>query len=372
MLASLWRRYWAAVPTDVRDDLALMRFAHLRTQMPLLFVTIIGVVIVASRAATPDAPLHIKVGLPFILVGLCAARLVWWLRTSGGSTTAVRARRYIALSPYVTAAVCTVAAAWTLSSWFAASGDQRVYYPLFLVVGSLAAALCLASIRGSACMVMLCGIMPAVVVLGLFGDTLDRIAAAIFLIANLYALNLLRSLHGQLVQTLVLQRDMRMLADTDPLTGLPNRRALYSALNEGLTAGSPLSVILLDLDGFKPVNDLHGHAAGDNLLAAVAQRLRDAAAGHAVVYRLGGDEFAAILPETGRKAEAMLSTALLAAIATPFVIGGQRFAVGASVGSARAKTKDSANSLLARADALLYAAKSARASAGQRLTRATV
>lgn len=360
MPAQLWRRYWPAVPADVRDELALMRFAYLRTQMPLLFMTIIGVVMVASLAATPDAPFLIKIGLPALLLGLCALRLYWWLRAAPGTQTAARAADYIRRSPFVAAAVCSIASAWTLTAWFESSGDQRAYYPLFLVVGSLAAAICLSSIRCSASMVLLCGIAPVVVVLGAFGNVLDQVTAGVILLACLYVFKLLQSLHDQLVRTLVLQRDMRTLAATDPLTGLPNRRALYAAMDQRLSQRLPMAVILLDLDGFKPVNDRHGHAAGDDVLAQVAARLRDAAGDDAVVYRLGGDEFAALLPVSDRKPVSVLSTTLLAAIAAPFVIDTIRFTVGASVGSARASTHDSANSLLARADTRLYAAKSAR------------
>ncbi|MFD1369550.1 putative bifunctional diguanylate cyclase/phosphodiesterase [Actinoplanes sichuanensis] len=140
------------------------------------------------------------------------------------------------------------------------------------------------------------------------------------------------------------------LAMHDPLTGLANRRAF----EEQLGAAATPTVLLLDLNGFKAVNDRFGHAVGDELLVAVAQRLRTELPPEAVAARMGGDEFAVLLP-AGTDAGDELAVRLRAAIHQPIHAGGQDLLVGASIGIAG----DCADpvEVLRRADVAMYAAK---------------
>ncbi|MFG1657910.1 GGDEF domain-containing protein [Micromonospora chersina] len=139
----------------------------------------------------------------------------------------------------------------------------------------------------------------------------------------------------------------------DPLTGLANRAGLADAWTQ-LAALRPW-VVVVDLDGFKPVNDTHGHAAGDLVLTAVASRLRTV---HGVAARLGGDEFAALLLDTD---PAAASRHLAAAIAAPVRLpSGVAVSVTASIGLAPASPAGLA-AALADADAAMYRAKTTRA-----------
>jgi len=150
---------------------------------------------------------------------------------------------------------------------------------------------------------------------------------------------------------------LRYLAHHDPLTGLLNRARL-TELIEG--AGGPAALVLLDLDGFKGVNDTLGHGAGDDLLREVARRLGGALGGRGELVRLGGDEFAAWLggPEGGGDPERACAVAgdLLAALAPPAAIAGRTVHVAASAGVAMAGPGE-AGRLLANADLALYQAK---------------
>ncbi|MGC1210097.1 MAG: GGDEF domain-containing protein, partial [Micromonospora sp.] len=135
----------------------------------------------------------------------------------------------------------------------------------------------------------------------------------------------------------------------DPLTGLANRAGLADAWAQ-LVALRPW-VVVVDLDGFKPVNDTHGHAAGDLVLTAVAERLRRV---HGVAARLGGDEFAALLLDPNPAAAARQ---LAAAIAAPVRLPcGVAVSVTASIGLAPASPTGLA-AALADADAAMYRAK---------------
>lgn len=158
---------------------------------------------------------------------------------------------------------------------------------------------------------------------------------------------------------------LHSLAHTDALTGLPNRRGLNEYLLPRLarrTADSPLMAIyLLDLDGFKAVNDSLGHDAGDSLLVQLAHRLRAQVRSDDVVARLGGDEFVVVADRLASEADARaVGAKLLAAVETPFDLAGQRCRVGLTAGFAIAPLDgQDATQLLKLADSALYAGKQA-------------
>ncbi|MGN6132284.1 MAG: diguanylate cyclase domain-containing protein, partial [Nocardioidaceae bacterium] len=145
----------------------------------------------------------------------------------------------------------------------------------------------------------------------------------------------------------------------DELTGLANRRLLSHALEARLRAGAA-SLMLLDLDRFKDVNDTLGHEAGDQLLQTVAARLREVSPPGALVARLGGDEFAVLLPARLLDGPEVCAARLREALARPLVLGASAVAVDASVGLATAAKGESPTSVLRWADLAMYAAKDAR------------
>ncbi|WP_284619474.1 putative bifunctional diguanylate cyclase/phosphodiesterase [Aquabacterium humicola] len=162
------------------------------------------------------------------------------------------------------------------------------------------------------------------------------------------------------------QAHLEHLAHTDPLTGLPNRQYLHATLDLDAAAaaagGHALALLFIDLDRFKIVNDTLGHALGDQLLCAVAQRLRgclDAggSGGHCIA-RLGGDEFTVLCRLEGRAAVETVARRLIAALAEPFVVDGYELTVTASIGICRCP-HDGAQpaELLMRADTAMYRAK---------------
>lgn len=158
---------------------------------------------------------------------------------------------------------------------------------------------------------------------------------------------------------------MTKMAHTDPLTGLPNRRGLDAAMKDALDsahASQGLAVYVIDLDGFKAVNDRLGHDAGDALLKQAAQRLRASLRGGDIVTRLGGDEFVVLAGSIKDEAVAWrLGDKLLAAFDAPFeIVDGHACKVGLTVGFALAPQDGvQAADLLKRADAAMYTGKQA-------------
>jgi diguanylate cyclase (GGDEF)-like protein len=143
----------------------------------------------------------------------------------------------------------------------------------------------------------------------------------------------------------------RLLARTDELTNLPNRRTLISEIENFM--GKDGSLMLLDLDGFKPVNDAHGHAAGDKVLQQVALRFSRALPHGALLARLGGDEFG-VLYEGSYESAMDVALALRATLSYPFSVESHTIQIGVSIGVA---ANNGAPDLLRRADDAMYRAK---------------
>jgi diguanylate cyclase (GGDEF)-like protein len=154
-------------------------------------------------------------------------------------------------------------------------------------------------------------------------------------------------------------------ASHDSLTELPNRAVLHEQLESALrstqrSTDSGPALLLMDLDGFKEVNDTLGHHAGDELLKGVAGRLRSAIRGTDAAARLGGDEFGLFLPSTSAEGALQVAENILRALEEPFTIEGQQVSVGASLGLAVCPEDGSdASTLLRHADVAMYAAKHA-------------
>ncbi|MFC3914224.1 PAS domain S-box protein [Pseudaeromonas sharmana] len=161
------------------------------------------------------------------------------------------------------------------------------------------------------------------------------------------------------------QRQLEQQAHYDLLTGLPNRMLLTDRLPEMMSRSAtgndtPLVVAYIDLDGFKQVNDLHGHAVGDLLLMALARRMRMTLREQDLIARLGGDEFVALIQGPGNQAELLLLVKrLLRVIAKPVQIRELRLQVSASIGMALYSPQQDrdAATLLARADEAMYRVK---------------
>jgi len=153
------------------------------------------------------------------------------------------------------------------------------------------------------------------------------------------------------------------LASTDMLTGLGNRRAFHDELAERLVNGGPFALACIDLDGFKGVNDRHGHAAGDAVLSGVARRLVGMFGPGDRAFRLGGDEFAVLLQAERRDVVRFVKKIILALDDSYELDPHRRARVGVSVGVALSPIDATeAQRLIACADAALYRAKAERGS----------
>ncbi|WP_243652477.1 bifunctional diguanylate cyclase/phosphodiesterase [Novosphingobium sp. PhB165] len=187
-------------------------------------------------------------------------------------------------------------------------------------------------------------VAPAIVALGLLS-----VAAAILIFQN----------NSRTIEALR-QSELRARhhAGHDSLTGLPNRRTLLSQISAHLAAGDDLTLLFMDLDGFKDANDVYGHAAGDLLLKEAAARVRSIAQGE-LVARAGGDEFAVLLSRDMARDADCICENIIRSFEAPFVIGAYRVTLGISIGCADAADvgPEGQDELMRRADVAMYAAK---------------
>ncbi|MGW4124146.1 diguanylate cyclase domain-containing protein [Nocardia sp. NPDC004711] len=159
-----------------------------------------------------------------------------------------------------------------------------------------------------------------------------------------------------------LQAELHRQARHDMLTGLPNRRHLLEQIEE-LTATATdshrVGLCFVDLDGFKQINDRHGHGIGDQLLIAVATRLRDSLPDDQdTIARIGGDEFVVLVaPPADEPRVTAIADRLLSALATPIIIGEHELRISASIGAVTTTAHTPATALLDAADRALYHAK---------------
>ena len=208
--------------------------------------------------------------------------------------------------------------------------------------------------------------------------TSENALAALVLLVIVMAVGLLvmlrRRTRGKLVRAYTalvaevsqrreLQDRLSHQAYHDALTGLPNRASFLRRLTESIeaadgTPGKP-SAVLVDLDGFKNVNDTLGHAAGDELLRTVAERLQACVRDGDVVARLGGDEFAMVVRNDPDDAAVAVTRRIIEAVRQPIRVAGQEVSINASAGICHLDDQAGAEELLADADIAMYAAKTA-------------
>ena len=173
----------------------------------------------------------------------------------------------------------------------------------------------------------------------------------------------------EMARRIAAERQVRELAYEDPLTGLANRRQFEEALRMAAasppTAGAAHALLLLDLNGFKQINDGHGHGTGDEVLVVVAQRLLRAVRDGDLVGRLGGDEFVVLAQHLlGPEAASNIALRIIQGLSEPIAAGGNSHDIGAGIGIALLPSDaHTAPEALRKADVALYRAKAERRSA---------
>jgi diguanylate cyclase (GGDEF)-like protein len=354
-------RIFPPVPEEIRDDVAILRANRIETLTPMLFLMLAATTPTAIYAGVSTVHPVIRIGFPVTLAIVGVLGFLFLMHNRGRRMSPRRARRMIVEAGWLSGITGLMCSTWTVTNWLAAPAATHSYYAMIMAMGSLATAYCLSSIRFATFVNLGVGLGPVALLMLTSGNPPETAAGTSLVIATLFLLRMVLQQHGQVIDLLELQRQMRQLAHTDPLTGLANRREFDLRIEEEIGKAdetSPFAIALLDLNGFKPVNDQHGHAIGDMLLCEIAERLRRTCGQHGVVARQGGDEFAILAPAGSPLLETSLADHILAALAAPYRIDGRPIRVGASIGTANFPEHGmTARKLFEIADTALYAAK---------------
>lgn len=351
------------------DELLAEQFRSLRPQVPTMYLAVfINIGFLASITAT-FAGLS-AFALPAALSVVIAARFIIWRlpETRGPSLTVGQMRTSMTISIVAAAVTATILSWWCQHILQGVSGEARVYVALFAALCTISCAASLSSLPLAAYMVVGIGTVPVSIALLLTGDLVLQSMGANMLLVSPLVVGMVYRQYQRLCRTVrsyaaltTEQVKVRQLAYHDSLTGLANRRAFLDQLRIA-SAGdhsSTLAVGMIDLDGFKVINDTYGHRTGDALLAETARRFRQLALGDAVVARLGGDEFAVLMRDVAALDDAQRNIALVASMfEQPFVVGGQTLRLTASIGLAHSSTDSGSTlELVNRADLAMYESK---------------
>jgi diguanylate cyclase (GGDEF)-like protein len=337
-----------------------------------------GVIIVAALAlfgATAPAGSLFN-ALPAALIAVSLFRLVSWFQARANvefeALDHVRRKVRAAgiFGPTLTFAFALTAA---ISTW----QDGVVEFALALITVWVIAAVCAMCLASEARAIIIAATAPLIVAFLARGAELTFVLAPLVAIVSCFVIRMLHEnfrMFAEIVRSRFLIAESQRAAEearqaamtvalTDELTGLPNRRCFQNLLADRIRTatetGESFALGLIDLDRFKPINDVHGHAAGDEILRQVAERLRKAMVGRGSAARLGGDEFAILCDGIGARDEAVaLGQEIQAIFATPLAVQPLGLRLTCACGFALFPSCAAEPSELVRlADAALYRAK---------------
>ncbi|UVO54573.1 diguanylate cyclase [Sphingomonas sp. SUN039] len=360
-ISSLREQFMPSIPEAIRDDFTMLRAQRVETQTPMMYLMLLATTPTAAWAGAADVHWGVRYGLPALLALCCVLGMIENRQSRQRPMSLRRARLTVKKTSRVSGWVALMCSLWCVVNWLGSAPENHASFAMILTMGSLATAYCLSSIRLAAILNLAIGVVPISALMLSSGRPTEMAAATSLILATAILIRFILQSHAMLVDLLQLQKQTRDLAYTDPLTGLANRRALDERIAHLLQPSDkalPFKLVLLDLDGFKPVNDRFGHAFGDKLLRSVADRLRDTIGDEGLVMRQGGDEFAVLLPPQSSLMEAPIADRILISLVRPHMINGHPVNVSASVGVAQwPDNGTSADELFEFADKALYQVK---------------
>jgi diguanylate cyclase (GGDEF)-like protein len=362
---------------DPRPDLIIEKTRALAGQSSLLYFVLVANIILTGIANFKTAPLFLTVVLPAIFTLIGVMRVIQWRSLDVNRLTPEQATGKLKHTIRLVGVMGITLVAWSLALVYYGGPYEQGQVAVFMALTATACMLALMQVRAA---VMQLAVIIGVPFTALFltdshppfialaGNVLFAITTLIFMTMRHHKtfVELViqrQALEQKNIETQKLSDENMRLATRDALTGLPNRRSFLqefqSAINVARSSNEHLALLLIDLDGFKPINDLYGHAAGDSLLVKASARLRDVVGDTCIFARLGGDEFA--IGVRGFKDESELSplaNRICAALSQPYRLAQAEAAVSASMGIALFGVGgQNETELFEHADYALYQAK---------------
>lgn len=357
-----------SVPTD-HPRLLQAQYIALSRQLPLMYFVLL-VNTWALAFTHRSAPLWLTLLVPGLLTLVCGIRARMWLRTVNRLPSEATILATLRSTNGLAGIIAAAFAGWSLALYPYGDAYAQAHVAFFMGITVIVCIFCMMHLQPAALTTAVVVNAAFVVFFASTHNTIFIATAANIVLVSIGMLIILRyqyrdftSLVNVQVQTERLSNENLLLANQDSLTGLPNRRQFFQtldlAMTDALARGTGLAVGILDLDGFKPVNDLYGHRTGDQLLIMVADRLKQAASDTVHVSRLGGDEFALVVKgDISREALLALGKRLCDQMHEHFELLEMPIQIGATFGIATyPATADNATQLFEYADYALYQGK---------------
>ncbi|QTK82590.1 bifunctional diguanylate cyclase/phosphodiesterase [Agrobacterium tumefaciens] len=360
-----------SVRSDNPDLLKAQHQAFTR-QMPMMYFILLSSTWALAATHIRFAPLWLTVGVPALFTLGCTLRIAFWWRTRGIEPSAEVAHAILRRTNRLAGGIAIAFTIWSFLLVPYGDAYTRSHVAFYMAITVISCIFCLMYVRSAAFMV-------TVIVNGAFiafflaskQPTFVAIAINMLLVCTGMMSILLtnyRNFENMVIsqkRTEALSNENLLLANRDSLTELPNRRAFFAHLEAELDKakanGTRLALGVIDLDGFKPVNDLHGHSVGDRLLINVSKRLSESLKA-SKAFRLGGDEFAIIAPVIPDDAQLVANAnAISERLRAPYHMAEGTVHVSASMGIAVfPHLASTLEELFDRADYALYHAKRTR------------
>lgn len=347
-------------------------------QIPMMYALVIANTMALASVFHGTAPRLLTFALPATLSAICLCRVVLWRRSRHHAFDLDHAIDKMR-STMIFAAILGIAfCAWSLSLLPYGDDLAKSHIALFMAVTSIGIGFCLIHLPAAALIVMGTVVASFAAYFGSSNNPIFIALAFNFIVIALAIVIMMLGNYRDFEQRVnsetelrAKQAELQALSDTnfrnsniDSLTGLPNRRNFFAELERSIAAtehnGRGVSLGILDIDGFKSINDAHGHRIGDRLLVEVGARLRARLSPDAFLARLGGDEFVMFsnrLPDD-KQMIAAVEHKIIALFEAPFEIENITIRIGCSIGCARfPSAARNAEDLFERADYALHYAK---------------
>lgn len=360
----------------LKPKLLTAQFSAASVQVPLLYVIVLANSWMLAAAHMDVAPLWLTVACPIALTLICVLRLTSWRGRRNKTIDATTAEQTIVGTNVLAVILAVSFSAWSLALFSYGGTVLRSHVAFYMAINSIACVICLTHMRSTA--IIVAAIVNSFLLVYLFdgGDVVFMIIGVNVLVVTIGLFILQQNNDGNLKDLVLSRHQLEMLrthtrtlsdenhrqANLDSLTDLPNRRSFFTTLDAKVAraraTGSKLIVGILDLDGFKPINDTYGHTVGDALLKRIAERLSEARRDDVSVYRLGGDEFAVIL-DTSEIGEALEHAYdICASLRQPFALPTCTARISGTLGLAIfPDLAQTGQELFERADYAMYRAK---------------
>ncbi len=366
----------------MKAALSRSQFDAFSRQLPLLYVILVVNSLAVAATHVAVAPAWLAIWVPLAMCTACAIRLVVWVRRRKhlASLTDEQVASRLKTTVWLILLLGVIFTGWGLLLFPYGDPYARVHVAFYMSITVIGCIFCLMHMRKAALLLTVIVIAPFslfftlthnAVLVAIAINMLLVAVAMIFILLTYYRdfADLVQSQHALQTKQTEMQRlsdENFRLANLDILTGLPNRRRFLADLDAlfatAAAGGSQFAVGVIDLDGFKQVNDLYGHGAGDRVLEEVGRRLLDVSGPHVHLARLGGDEFGLLVTDV-REPQALrdIGAAICETLRAPYAWPGATARLSGSLGFAiYPDAGRSPAQLFERADYALYFAKEHR------------